>query len=235
MIMRGKTPRSLGWGGLLAVVGLGLLLLPLLPTKVQSQPPRDERPTDRQPRPVDVDRARDEVKKLEADLDRKRAELKELEARLEQAQNRLAGQDRDKRPEGGRGERVIVIIQGADGRVIRREEVEIGPGGRVNPGEIVLRRGAGLPGVPNLPGVPGGPGGGPRPPLGEGDRRMRDLEKRLDDLMRELESLRREMKSPPPGRGGEGRTRSGGPGEGRPPVPPVPPVPPTPPVNGTSR
>ncbi len=37
MIMQGKTPRSLSWAGLLAIVGLGVLLLP-----VQAQTPRSE-------------------------------------------------------------------------------------------------------------------------------------------------------------------------------------------------
>ena len=45
MIMRGTTPRTLGWRGLLAVLGLGALLLPLLPASAR----RNSRPSRTRP------------------------------------------------------------------------------------------------------------------------------------------------------------------------------------------
>jgi beta-lactamase regulating signal transducer with metallopeptidase domain len=71
MIMNGTVPKRLTWIGGIAVCTLGGMLLPLLPTLGQDSS-----------RPSDVDRARAEVKRLEAELEARRAQLREAEERL---------------------------------------------------------------------------------------------------------------------------------------------------------
>jgi beta-lactamase regulating signal transducer with metallopeptidase domain len=92
MIMRGTTPRTLGWRGGVAVVGLGALLLPLLPAWVQAQPT---------PKTEDVKKIEDvkvvtpnalaeeaekdgaELTRLRAELTQKQAEVAAITARIE--------------------------------------------------------------------------------------------------------------------------------------------------------
>ena len=79
MIMRGTTPRTLGWRGAAAVVALGALLLPMLPAWVQAQAPAKAE-TDVQ-KGEDGDRKDVEIFKYNAvyssaDLEKARAELK---------------------------------------------------------------------------------------------------------------------------------------------------------------
>src|SRR5262249_32942770 len=63
MIMRGTAPRSLTGAGFLALCGLGVVLLPLVPTWAQS-PPRAEPPQD------GFDAQRDQLEKARADIKR---------------------------------------------------------------------------------------------------------------------------------------------------------------------
>jgi len=56
MIMRATTPRALTWGGILAVLGLGLLLLPLLPTWAENEPPVQELTPFTEPPPATPDK-----------------------------------------------------------------------------------------------------------------------------------------------------------------------------------
>jgi beta-lactamase regulating signal transducer with metallopeptidase domain len=90
MIMRGTTPRALGWRGALAVLALGALLLPVLPTRAQAparEAEREEaakrvrviRDGDSSP---ELQKAEMELKRLEAEIQRKRAEVAAAKARL---------------------------------------------------------------------------------------------------------------------------------------------------------
>lgn len=107
MIMRGMTPRDLGWSGLLAVAILGLTLLPLLPTWAQEDservtekqlPPRQKNETADQLRSAleqlgvtlgqkqqgeAADKLKAELDKLAKELDRKQEELRATQRRME--------------------------------------------------------------------------------------------------------------------------------------------------------
>ena len=83
MIMRGTTPRGLGWRGCAAVLGLGVLLLPLLPAWAQAQV-QIRLEEKEEPAPAKAGAAAD------ADLDKVKAELKELEAQLAQKEAETA-------------------------------------------------------------------------------------------------------------------------------------------------
>jgi beta-lactamase regulating signal transducer with metallopeptidase domain len=98
MIMRGTTPRALGWPGCLAVLFLGGLLLPLLPTWVRAEPEEkgltkelvgDDEP-EGLPQKEDLKKAEDELRKLEADLRKKMAEIARARARAAAAQKLAA-------------------------------------------------------------------------------------------------------------------------------------------------
>jgi hypothetical protein len=86
MIMRGTTPRTLGWRGGAAVVGLGALLLPMLPAWVQAQPKpetKTETVTTAAPGGDDKDNVRAQLKQAEATLAQKQAEEKAAAALVE--------------------------------------------------------------------------------------------------------------------------------------------------------
>jgi hypothetical protein len=72
MIMQGQTPRSLSSAGVLSVVGLGLLLLPVVPTRAQQGAPRSSPPGTAQqdPRDQQIEVLKQAIKVLE---DQKRA------------------------------------------------------------------------------------------------------------------------------------------------------------------
>lgn len=80
MIMRGTTPRALGWPGSLAIIGLGALLLPAW---VQAQSPNPK------PEPKDIIIERVIAVEETADLDKAKAELAALEAELKQKMARV--------------------------------------------------------------------------------------------------------------------------------------------------
>jgi len=110
MIMRGTTPRALSAAGFLAVVGLGALLLPLLPTWAQQPaddlPVRERQPgrsREEKPRPDpasrrearrdaqsdDLQEYQEELSKLREQLRHKAQELDAYRAHVEQAETTL--------------------------------------------------------------------------------------------------------------------------------------------------
>src|SRR5262249_33885074 len=76
-IMQGTTPRSLSRAGLVAVLGLGLLLLPLLPIGAQTKDGKSDRPqTSKDPRDRQIEVLKEAIKILEA---QKAADWKKVE------------------------------------------------------------------------------------------------------------------------------------------------------------
>ncbi|MFN4258443.1 MAG: M56 family metallopeptidase [Gemmataceae bacterium] len=209
MIMRGTTPRALGWGGFLACLALAAFLLPLTPSwaddKDKPKPaaekqessdqdaPKEEPKTDadKARRAEEIEKTRAEIKELEQQLRRLQQEVQTTHQRLHEAHMRLA------RLHGGppRGGLVKITIQGPDGPV-RTIEVP-GPGA----GDVIrdLEKHIRIP-VPPAVGAPFRRPVEPMPP----DRRFQDLERKLDALMRELEHLRKEVRPPRPGSAPEG-------------------------------
>jgi beta-lactamase regulating signal transducer with metallopeptidase domain len=191
MIMRGTTPRALGWRGALTVLTLGALLLPVLPTRAQERPGREDERGEavRRVRVVREDddspalqRAEAELKRLEAEIQRKKAEIatakarakaevarKRVEARLETVRQRQVGQ-RQATP----AVRIEIIISGdeksaAVKELINKLEKVLPEGSR----RIYLRTtGASGAGggvmfgrtVPPLPARPGAAAEPPKPP-----------------------------------------------------------------------
>ncbi len=91
MIMRGTTPRALGWRGACAVLALGALLLPVLPTRAQAPAREAEREEavkrvrvlrEDDTTSPELQKAEAELKRLEAEIRRKAAEIAAAKARL---------------------------------------------------------------------------------------------------------------------------------------------------------
>jgi beta-lactamase regulating signal transducer with metallopeptidase domain len=146
MIMRGTTPRSLGWGSTLALFGLGALLLPSLPTWALGDDKKDDEKREIRVQFVtDEDSdgvptflvnfldggtlgdAPEDVKKIQAEVERLRADLQKKMAQLREAQAKMKAEAKAKGKVEDRKERVIRIEAGPDGgkkeRVIRIEIV----------------------------------------------------------------------------------------------------------------
>jgi beta-lactamase regulating signal transducer with metallopeptidase domain len=127
MIMRGTTPRTLGWRGAAAVIGLGALLLPMLPAWVQAQPApkteaKDVKKADVEVfkystvSPEDLQKARAELQALEAVFEQRKAELAETAARVEAARARVRRDESAAKGAAGDGAsngRIEVMVDGA--------------------------------------------------------------------------------------------------------------------------
>jgi beta-lactamase regulating signal transducer with metallopeptidase domain len=139
MIMQGTTPRALTWSGLLALLGLGAFLLPVMPSWGQEEPPKeviilragaDARAEDVKKAAADVQ----DLQRLKAELEQKRAELLKLEAQLKAAQDRLS-------KAGAAGEKeksARIVIEIVDGD--KRQQITLPAGSRVIGGEDVRGR-----------------------------------------------------------------------------------------------
>jgi len=122
MILRGTPPRTLSTAGLFGVIGLGALLLPIVPTWAQNPPPRSERKEIKiveedtvkffqaDPRKAEeVERAKLELKKLADEMNRMHEQLRNAQKHFEEAAKKLA------ELEGGPGKRVIWFEKKIDG------------------------------------------------------------------------------------------------------------------------
>lgn len=83
MIMRGNTPRSLTWPGCLAIITLGLTVLPMLPSLHGQDPSKEEASKS-------TEDAQKEFQKAKAALERQKALLDQQKAILDLAAKRLA-------------------------------------------------------------------------------------------------------------------------------------------------
>lgn len=176
MIMRGTTPRRLNWGGFLAVLGAGALLLPLLPTWAQDRPqdtpaPGRSREEKRDTGQRDeVERTREELRKLETELKRMHDQIQVVERRLQERRARLAEMegrrdgDRVKIDRREESRNVIIIVEDPQGRQIRRIEAQPGAEIRLPSGDGPRNRAP--EGAGGRPGM-GPPGAGPNVPLVE--------------------------------------------------------------------
>ena len=84
MIMLGTAPRALTWTGFLGVLGMGAMLLPLLPTWAQA--PRSEPPQEEQEQ---GDQKEQEKQQLQAEMQRAQAEMESARQRMEQVRRRI--------------------------------------------------------------------------------------------------------------------------------------------------
>jgi len=100
MILRGTTPRALSWPGCFAVLALGTMFLPLLPS-LCAEPPKTKAPiettipvtitqqVDEQVRNVDLEQAKAKLAQAEADLRAKMAQVQQAKAALDEAAARV--------------------------------------------------------------------------------------------------------------------------------------------------
>jgi beta-lactamase regulating signal transducer with metallopeptidase domain len=173
MIMRGTTPRSLGWGGSLAVLVLGTLLLPLLPTWARAEEKEEERE-------VVIKLAADgstatDVQKLQAEVARLKDELAKKMAALDEAK-RQAAKEKEAKPGEKKGQVIHVqIIASGDTKaedvlkVIEKLKGALPDGGEHKViiigegGKMILSGPDGAPPKPGAPKPPTPPGEGKKP------------------------------------------------------------------------
>jgi hypothetical protein len=172
MIMRGTTPRALGWRGAFVVLALGALLLPVLPTRAQA-PAREaegEEGTTKRVRVVrdeegpspELQKAEAELRRLEVEIKRKAAEIAAAKAKLkaEAARAKAAAVVRTRtvenvrrvqagqRQQGGPQVRIEIIVSGDEKyesvrELIQKLEKALPDGNR----RVIYLRTGGAPGV----------------------------------------------------------------------------------------
>lgn len=130
MIMQGNTPRSLTWPGCLAVIALGLMLLPMMPS-LHGEPPRkdDARKS--------VEQAEKALEQAKAALEHQRAVLEAKKAEFKHAEQRLRDEAHEqvlelRKTEEGQAQIIRVERKGA-----YRIEITLPTDGSVNQKEIV--------------------------------------------------------------------------------------------------
>jgi beta-lactamase regulating signal transducer with metallopeptidase domain len=196
MIMQGRTPRSLSWTGFLAVLALGLFLLPFLPVRAQDGANgSSEQATEKQGKATDQKIA--ELKKL----------LDKLEAEKRAVENQRASDEKEQSPDVQKAraeaedlgkqvkvahERFQVLQQRHQEALARLAKLEGKPQPRTTYRLLDLRpvqySAKTLYSVPETP-VEKHPGGYVRKTI-----QGADLEKRLEMLAKEIENLGSELR-----------------------------------------
>jgi hypothetical protein len=185
MIMRGTTPRALTLGGGLAVLGLGALLLPLMPSWAQSPPATFQPGAERaDPNLSDklqaLEKAQQDIRRMQEELERTRRDLerrtRDLNLKMEQVKReaqeaaKSAPVERKSTPRGG-------MAPGTGGGAFGGGGVQMAPGAWSGSGQ----GGFGGPGGMGGGGFAFGgfPGGSPA----DLDKRLREVERKLDLLI----------------------------------------------------
>ncbi len=184
MILRGTTPRSLGWRGALAVFALGVLGLSLAPVWGRADQEDDRRPT---PTPVDPTVQLDPRVQPETPTPGVRPGLGGPGLPQVPGQH-VFGDDIEKLRQQVNLQRAIVEKQ--------RAELAVAEAHLAAANANLRARMAGLEKAvrerpPTVPGMP--PPTTVRPPV-QGEQRIEELEKRLDQVLKELQELRRDLK-----------------------------------------
>jgi beta-lactamase regulating signal transducer with metallopeptidase domain len=160
MIMRGETPRALTRVGLLTVLGLGLLLLPLVPSLAQVPGPSREPEEQQGPDQRNEEQQRLQIlRRLQAEVEQAHAEVEAHKAALDQKMKVLDMRLRELQVQKKR------LADEAGGRA---------QGGK--PGRPATKEGSGQMMA-----------GGIRPDI---ERRLAEMERKLDAILREVKGLR---------------------------------------------
>jgi ribosomal protein L29 len=124
MFVQGTTPRTVSWGGLLALLGTGAFLLPVTPTRAQQPPAVAEPIRLRVVADDDAVKARvneASIERLTAELEKKRAELAKLEAALKAAQ---AGKQASGAGTEKSGVKDVIVWRIVDGKAVEAKPGE---------------------------------------------------------------------------------------------------------------
>jgi beta-lactamase regulating signal transducer with metallopeptidase domain len=213
MILRGTTPRALTWGGLLAVLGLGAVLLPFLPNIAQAEPqsaPRAPRPPadvqDDDPRPAQEERRRNEERRREEEQQQRNQEVQDVNRRAEEFERARRDLDRMRQDL----ERMRAQMQQAEAR-FREAQERLEQARNQQQQESFRRRDAQAPErrgftgkMPDRPTEPRREPPSPdnvrgRDPRPVSEQRLSEVERKLDAVLRELEQLRGELRRGRPG------------------------------------
>jgi DNA-binding transcriptional MerR regulator len=206
MIMQANTPRSLTWPGCLAVVTLGLTVLPMLPS-LHGEPPRKEELVRDQ-----IDEAEKALEKAKAALDRQKAELdrkvKELHKAKEFARTELLHGKEERLQVKREAYHIIIAVPRVEDVNPKEIVQEIKKALREKLRDKVVHYHIQIGGIPPIAAEPPPPppvlqGGRPHVYLDpyvrsqpSSEKRINDLEKKLERVLQELQELRKQMKQP---------------------------------------
>jgi hypothetical protein len=162
MIMRGTTPRALTGAGLLALLGLGALLLPLVPSWAQDNLGGGGKggggPGGGQHLNPMLEKMRVEVRQRAAELEALRGQLQQMQLEMEKRAREL--------------ERAIQFLKEAELVRARQGHADTKPDPKSKPAVGIMMGGA--------------------PGHGGLEHRMAEMERKLDMVLHELQALRRE-------------------------------------------
>jgi beta-lactamase regulating signal transducer with metallopeptidase domain len=190
MIFRGKTSRRLSFAGLLAVIGLAVLFLPMLPTLAQQGEKGKEKKVEN-PGQTGKDEPKDKAEQQEKEkkLDQLRKQLDEVQKDFDKQRKKFEEQTKKLRDQ--------MKDLGAAGPRLPFGDPLVGPFGKGKPDGKGGRPQPPFNGPPGFqPPGPGGRMGMPKPPFGMpggfqpmGGPGQPDLSRKVDELERKLQKL----------------------------------------------
>jgi beta-lactamase regulating signal transducer with metallopeptidase domain len=129
MILGKTTPHSLGRAGGLAVLALGVLLLPLMAGigRADEEEQQDSRPKPKRNVEQEADDAT--LQKMQQDLQRRLQEVEQARKRLEEAKKKAElakakAKEKNKEAKGGDATTIIIQISGSDGKEFDAEKLK---------------------------------------------------------------------------------------------------------------